>query len=46
MLRGFAVPEPHELFAATDIFPLLALAVAVIDAEVELPVQPEGNVHV
>ena len=39
------VLEPHELFAVTEIFPLVP-AVAVIDVEVELPLQPEGNVHV
>ena len=37
--------EPHELFAVTEIVPL-APAVAVIDVEVELPVQPDGNVQV
>ena len=43
-MRG--VPEPHELFAVTEIFPLVAPGVAVIDVEPELPLQPDGKVHV
>ena len=43
-VRG--VPEPHELFAVTEIFPLFAPGVAVIDVEPELPLHPDGNVHV
>ena len=34
---------PHELLAVTEIVPLVALAVAVMDVEVELPVQPDGS---
>jgi hypothetical protein len=41
-----AVPVAHELLAVTEIFPPFALAVAVIDVVVELPVHPDGNVHV
>ena len=39
-------PEPHELFAVTEIFPLFAPAVAVIEVESELPLHPDGKVHV
>ena len=35
--------EPHALLAVTEIFPTLALAVAVIEVEVELPVHPKGS---
>ena len=45
ILNVFAVPEPHALFAFTVISPLEP-AVAVIEADVELPVHPEGKVHV
>ena len=45
-LNVLAVPDPHELLAVTDIVPPDAPAVAVIDVEVELPVHPDGNVHV
>ena len=41
-----AVLVPHELVAVTDISPLFAPTVAVIEVEVELPVHPVGNVHV
>ena len=37
---------PHELFAVTEIVPPVAPAVEVIDVEVELPVHPDGKVHV
>ena len=37
---------PHALFAVTDMFPPVALAVAVIEVVVDAPVQPLGNVHV
>ena len=37
---------PHELFAVTEIVPPFAPDVAVIELEVELPVQPEGRVQV
>jgi hypothetical protein len=45
-LKVLAVPEPHELLAVTEIFPLLAPTVAVIDVVVELPVHPDGNAQV
>ena len=45
-LKVFAVPEPHELFAVTEISPPVAPAVAVIDVVVEVPLHPDGNVHV
>ena len=38
--------EPHELFAVTLMFPLVALAVVVIELVVEVPVHPPGSVHV
>lgn len=38
--------EPQESFALTVIFPPVAPAVSVIEFVVELPVHPEGNVHV
>ena len=44
-VKVFAVPDPHALFAFTVISPLEPV-VAVIEAEVELPVHPEGRVHV
>ena len=37
---------PHALLAVTVMFPLVALAVAVIEFVVEVPLQPEGNVQV
>ena len=37
---------PHPLLAVTVMLPLLGLAIAVIEAVVELPVHPLGNVHV
>ena len=37
--------EPHELFAVTEMVPLVP-AVAVIDVVVELPLQPPGKVQV
>ena len=46
MLNVRGVPEPHELFAVTEIFPLLAPAVAVIEVEFELPLHPDGKIHV
>ena len=41
-----AVPEPHELFAATPMVPPVEPAVTVIEVEVELPLHPEGRVQV
>jgi hypothetical protein len=46
MLNVREVPEPHELFAVTEILPLMVPTVAFIDAEPELPLQPDGNVHI
>ena len=40
------VLEPQALFAVTQICPLLALAVAVMEFVVELPVHPVGSVQV
>jgi hypothetical protein len=45
-LNVLAPPEPHELLAMTEIVPPVGPAVAVMDVEVELPLHPEGNVHV
>ena len=44
--RVLEVLVPHELVAVTEIVPPVATAVAVIDVEVELPLQPGGKVHV
>jgi hypothetical protein len=41
-----AVDDPHVLLAVTETLPLIALAVAVMEAVVEVPVQPPGNVQV
>ena len=41
-----ALLEPQELFAVTEMVPPAAPAVAVIDAEVELPLHPDCNVQV
>ena len=41
-----AVEAPQALLAVTETFPLVALAVAVIEVVVDVPVQPPGNVHV
>ena len=40
-----AVDAPQVLFAVTEMFPLVP-AVAVIEALVDVPVQPLGSVHV
>jgi len=45
-LSVLAVLVLHALVAVTEIFPPVAPAVALIEVEVELPVQPDGNVHV
>ena len=44
--KDLAGPEPQVLFAVTVIFPLVAPAIGVIEVDVELPVHPEGNVHI
>ena len=38
--------EPQELFAVTDMFPLDAEGVTVIEFVFDDPVHPEGSVHV
>lgn len=38
--------EPQALLAVTAMLPLVALAAVVIDAVVDVPVQPLGSVHV
>ena len=45
-LSVLIVPEPQVLFAITEITPPLAPTVTVIDVVVELPLHPEGKVHV
>ncbi len=40
------VPEPQLLLATTDKVPPLEFAVVVILVVVEVPVQPDGSVHV
>jgi hypothetical protein len=37
---------PHTLSAVTVMFPLVALAVVVIEFVVDVPLQPDGVVHV
>jgi hypothetical protein len=39
-------PVPHEFLEATDIVPPLAPVVTDIDSEVEMPLQPDGSVHI
>ena len=46
MFNVSGIDDPQLLFAETLIFPLVELAVAVMDVEKELPDQPEGNVQV
>ena len=41
-----AADDPQLALATTEISPPAALAVAVMDMVVEVPVQPEGNVQV
>jgi hypothetical protein len=42
-----AADDPHEaLLAATEMLPLVVLAVVVMAVVVEVPVQPPGSVHV
>lgn len=38
--------EPQELFAVTVMFPLVEPAVALMELVTDVPVQPDGNVHV
>lgn len=38
--------DPQALFAVTVTFPLVELAVALIDVVVEVPVHPPGNTQV
>ena len=45
-LSVFAGPVPQALFAATEIVPPDEPTVAVMEVEVELPVHPDGRVHV
>jgi len=45
-LNIIAVPEPQELLATTKMFPPVDPATAVMDVVAELPVHPDGNVHV
>ena len=40
-----AAEVPQALVAVTEIFPLVALAVVIIEFVVEVPVQPPGNVQ-
>jgi len=40
------VDEPHVLFATTVRFPPVALAVVLILVVIEVPVQPNGKLHV
>ena len=44
--KVLAALEPQLLFAFTEIVPPADPAVAVIEVVVEVPLQPEGNVHV
>lgn len=46
MLAMEGMEVPHEFTATTDITPPVLPIVAVIVLVVELPVEPEGNVHV
>ena len=45
-LKVLVVPEPQALFAVTEIVPTVAPAVAEMDVVVELPLHPDGKVHV
>ena len=45
-LNVLAVPEPQLLLAVTEMLPLLAATVAVMELVVEVPVQPDGKVQV
>ena len=41
-----AVDGPHALLAVTEMLPPVALATPVMEAVVDVPVQPPGKVHV
>ena len=41
-----AADDPQEVLAVTEMFPPVDVAVALMEAVVEVPVQPEGNVQV
>jgi hypothetical protein len=40
------VLDPQVLLAVTEIVPPLEPGIAVIDVDVELPLHPDGSVHV
>jgi hypothetical protein len=40
------VEDPQTLLAVTETFPLVVFVVILIELVAELPVHPEGNVHV
>jgi hypothetical protein len=46
ILKVCAGDVPQLLFAVTVMFPLVVLAVAVMEFVAELPLHPPGNVHV
>jgi len=45
-LKVRAALDPHELLAVTETVPPIEPALAVMEFVVELPVHPEGSVHV
>ena len=45
-LRVCRVLDPQSLLAVTDMVPPVAPTVAFIEVEVELPLHPDGRVHV
>jgi hypothetical protein len=45
-LRVLGTDEPQALLAVTLAFPLVALAMVLMEFVVEVPVQPPGKVHV
>jgi hypothetical protein len=45
-LNVLCVPEPQVLLAVTETVPPFEPGVAVIDVVVELPLHPDGSVHV
>jgi hypothetical protein len=44
-VKVLAVPDPHELFALTEMVPPVLPAVTVIAVVEEVPVHPEGKVQ-